>query len=361
MMPAARLLTLLAVACALLVAACGSDEDGASATEGPTVVATTGFAADLVSGVAGDDADVVQLVPDSANPHTYSASAKDRATLDRADVVVAFGRGYEEGLPLDEVSAARLELADSVGELRTFAEGELPEGEHGHEDEGEHAGEEKDAHAGEDKDAHAGEDKDAHAGDEKEEHAGEEKEEHAGEEEHGAGASDPHVWMDPNRLAAAAPKVAEALAKADGANADAYRERARAYADELRALDREITGMLEAIPADRRKLVTSHESMGYFADRYRFDFVGAPFGLAPEAEASAQDIAEVVEQVREARVPAVFAQQGDDPKVMRRIADEAGVEVVDDLLVENPGPQGETYAEAMRHNARRIAEALGST
>ena len=292
-----------------VVAGCG--DEGSPADDGPTVVATTGFAADLVRQVAGEDAEVVQLVPSSANPHSYSASAKDRATLGGADLVVAFGRGYEEGLPLDEVSGPRLEIANEVGSLRRFEEGELPE------------------------------------------------EEHAGEEERGPGARDPHVWLDPVRMAAAVPRIAEALARADEAKAATYRERGQRVARDLRALDGELRATMAPIPAERRKLVTSHESMGYFAERYRFEFVGAPFGLSPEAEASASGIAEVIAQIRREQVPAVFAQAGDDPKVMRRIAAETGVRVFDDLLVENPGPQGDTYAAAMRHNARVLVEALG--
>lgn len=349
-MPVVRLLAVVALASALLLVACSSDDDTGSAANGPTVVATSGFAADLVRGVAGTDAEVIQLVPDSATAHTYSASAKDRATLDRADVVVAFGRGYEEGLPLDETSAPQFAIAENVGDLRQFTEGDLPEGEHGHEDEDEHAAEGGDEHADEPEEEHSGEaEKTAREGAPEGRHA---------DGEHGAG--DPHVWMDPTRMAAAAPRLADMLAKADPGNADAYRQRAREHADRLRALDSELGEILASVPPERRKLVTSHDSMGYFADRYDFEFVGAPFGLAPEAEASAQAVAEVIEVVRAENVPAVFAQEGDDPKVMRQIAKETGVTVVDDLLVENPGPQAETYVEAMRHNARRIAEALGT-
>jgi ABC-type Zn uptake system ZnuABC Zn-binding protein ZnuA len=160
-------------------------------------------------------------------------------------------------------------------------------------------------------------------------------------------------------MAAAAPGVADALAKVDPGGADAYRRRAREYAEQLRGLDAELRRTLSEVPAERRKLVTSHESLGYLADRYDFEVVAAPFGLAPEAEASAEDLADVVAAVRRERVPVVFAQKGDDPKIMRRVAEQTGTEVIDDLLVENPGEAGETYADAMRHNARRIAEGLG--
>ena len=292
---------------ALLATACG--DDGAASGDKPAVIATTGFAEDLVREVAGPDAEVEQLVPDGAKPHSSGASAKDRARLDGADLVVAFGRAYEEGLPLDDLRAERFEIAESVGELR--------EADHAEED-GEHAEEEP------------GNDRDR----------------------------DPHVWMDPTRMAAAAPGIADALAKVDPDSADAYRSRAKEAAARLRALDAELRRTLAVVPEERRKLVTSHESVGYFADRYGFELVAAPFGLAPEAEASATDLQDVVAAVRRSKVPVVFAQQGDDPKVMRRIAEETGVEVIDDLRVESAGPGGGTYAEAMRFNARRIAEAL---
>ncbi len=272
-------------AVALVLPGCG-DDGGA---DGVQVVATTGFAADVVTAVAGGDAAVEQLVPDSAEAHSYGASAKDRRTLAEADLIVAFGRNYEEGLPLDEAEAPRFEITEHAGPLRP---------------------------------------------------------------------DDPHVWMDPTRIAESLGPLADALADADPEHAAAYRERAARYARELERLDREIRAILAGVPAERRKLVTSHDSLGYFADRYDFEFVGAPFGVSPEAEASASGLAEVIEKVREERVPAVFATEGDDPKVMRQVAAEAEVEIVDDLLVENPGPQAQTYREALLFDARRIAEAL---
>jgi zinc/manganese transport system substrate-binding protein len=330
----------IGLALSLLLAACGGEAEQATpAADGPVVVATTGFAADLVRGVAGEGAEVVQLVPDAADPHSYGASARDRAELDKAALVVSFGAGYEQGLPLDEVAAERVELAEHAGELRRFgepAQGRDDEDEDGH------------GHEDEDEDGH----EDGHG------HDGEDGHEDEGEHAHDQGSADPHVWMDPTRLAKAARGVGEALGRVEPARAEEFRERARAQARELRALDGELREILADVPEERRRLVASHESLGYFADRYDFAFVAAPFGLAAEAQASGQDVAEVIEAVRDEEVPAVFSQQGDDPKVMRRIAAEAGVEVVDGLLVEGPGAEAPTYADAMRHNARRIAEAL---
>lgn len=274
-----RMILICFSALALVVTGCGNDDEG-----GVEVLATTAIAADIVSAVAGSDAQVDALLAGSASPHGYGASAKDRARLEEADRVVAWGAGLESGLPLDDLDDEPLELA--------------------------------------------------------------------------AGERDPHVWMDPTRVAAALPRVADALAEADPGNAEAYRRRAAAYADELDRLDRELRRTLADVPEERRKLVTSHDSLGHFARRYGFQFVGAPFGLAPEAEPSAETVSDLIERVEAESVPAVFAEDTDDPELMRQIADAAGVAVVDDLLIEGFAGDVGGYQEMLRHDARRIAEAL---
>jgi len=273
---------ILICVCALAVVmpGCGDDSNDAAVN----VVATTSIAGDIARHVAGADADVAVLLPESASPHDYGPSAKDRARLEDADVVVAWGSGFEAGLPLDELDPEPLELA--------------------------------------------------------------------------RGERDPHVWMDPQRVVSALPRLAGALADADPANADAYRRRAATYAAALDRLDQELERTLERIPAGRRKLVTSHDALGHFVRRYDFEFVGAPFGLAPEAEPSAETVASLIGRVEREGVAAVFAEDSDDPELMREIAREAGVEVVDDLLVEGFGGRVGSYEGMLRFDAERIAEAL---
>lgn len=266
----------------LLVAGCGSDDPGGQTRL--AVVATTAIAADIARNVAGPDARVELLLPASANPHGYSASAKDRARLERAELVVAIGAGFEEGLSLEQLDRPPFELAENE--------------------------------------------------------------------------PNPHVWMDPVRIRAQLPRLAGALGDADPARRAAYERRASAYGEQLARLDAYIRRTVARIPPARRKLVTSHEALGYFIRRYGFEFVGAPFGITPEAEASSERVARLAEKIERAGVPAVFADDSDDPKVLREVARAAGVEVVDDLLIEGLGPQGETYEAALRFDARRIAAAL---
>lgn len=171
-------------------------------------------------------------------------------------------------------------------------------------------------------------------------------------------ADDPHVWLDPTLIASALPDLAASLGELDPANAEAYADRAEAYADELGDLDVALARTLDAVPPENRKLVTSHDVIGYYADRYGFEFVGAPFGVSPEAEASAGGIAELIEMVESEDVPAVFAQAGDDPEVLRRVAEEAGVVVVDDLLLESLSDEAPSYAEMLAFSTAKIADAL---
>jgi len=292
----------------LLLGACGDEE---SASDKPQVAATTSVAADIVRELAGEDAEVTQIVPDGSSPHSYAPSAKEQQQLAESDLLVYFHPGLEAALPLEEAKSS-FELAEHAGELRTYAEDEVAEGEHVPE----------------------------------------------GEEEHGDEGTDPHFWLDPLAIRATLPELADALAALDPDNASGYRQRAEAYAAELTRLDAELQRLVAAIPAADRKLVTSHDLLGYFADRYGFEVIGAVFGVSPEAEASAADVAGLIGVVEQAGVPAVFAQQGDDAQVLRLIAEETEVEVVDDLLLETLGPEADSYAEMMRFSTGRIVDAL---
>jgi len=178
--------------------------------------------------------------------------------------------------------------------------------------------------------------------------------EHAGELLSG----DPHVWMDPTRIARALPALADTLAEADPEHAEGYRGRADEYAAELSALDRELAATLRAVPRRNRELVTSHDALGYFAARYGFEVVATTFPASGvEAETSAARIREVEDVVRQTGVPTVFAEHEDDPEVLELVAEDTGVQVSDELLVESPGSAG-SYVAMLRHDAALIAAGL---
>ena len=145
--------------------------------------------------------------------------------------------------------------------------------------------------------------------------------------------------MDPARVATALRSLADALADADPQSADAFRRRAERYEDALLTLDGELRSTLDRIPAPSRELITSHDSLGYFADAYGFEVVATAFPASgAEAEPSACALGEV--DAAEANgVPAVFAGEEDDPEVLRQIAEDTG-SLSDGLLIESPGSAG---------------------
>jgi zinc/manganese transport system substrate-binding protein len=315
-----------------LLAACGSD-DGPAAGGEPHVVATTGVVADIAQQVAGPEAEVEQVIPDGASPHDFQLSARDRHLLEQADLLVVNGEGLEAGLPIDDVDGARWALAEHVGELLPF---ETEEGRRDDDDAHDDGGPDGGGGAPDDQSAHDDE-----------------------ADDHAHGPHDPHVWMDPTRVARALPSLADALGEIDPSGAAGYRERARRYADRLRALDAELERTLDAVPAPNRGLITSHDSLGYFADRYRFAVIATAFPASgPEAEGSAARIEELRRAVSDSGVQVVFAQQEDDPGILRRIAAAAGIEIEDGLIVESPTGAG-SYEEMLRVNAELIANALG--
>jgi zinc/manganese transport system substrate-binding protein len=270
--------------------ACGSDDE----SDGVTVTATTGIAADITENVAGHDAEVEQIIPDATSPHDFQLSAEDRQRIDESALLVRNGADLEQGIPIGELDVDQFVIADNVGELRPFEEG----------------------------------------------------------------PGDPHVWMDPTRVERALPALAEALGEADSEHASAYQERAKAYAEELRGVDHEVRTRLATIPPQNRELVTSHDALGYFADRYGFEIVATTFPASgPEAEASAATIRDVEAAIRSADVPTVYAEEEDDPKVLRNIASDTGVEIEEDLLVETPGDAG-SYVEMLRRDAELLSQGL---
>jgi zinc/manganese transport system substrate-binding protein/manganese/iron transport system substrate-binding protein len=116
------------------------------------------------------------------------------------------------------------------------------------------------------------------------------------------------------------------------------------------------------IPSERRKLITNHDTWGYFAERYGFAIVGTVFaGVSTEQEPSAQEIAALVERIRAENVPAVFTENTVNTRLAEQIAAEAGVQVVTDLYTDalgEAGSAGDTYIKMMRHNVAQIVAAL---
>lgn len=295
------------LALAAVLASCGTGPGGG----GPTIVVTHSILGDMVQQVVGDEADVEVIMGPGTDAHDFSPSAADQALLAEADLIVANGLGLEEAL-LDPIDAAAddgvpvLELGEQLQPLPLV---DIDEG-------GAH------------------------------------------------GSEDPHWFTDPLRVAEAVDLIGGAVAEeVDGVDTAAIGQQAQTYADEVRAVDGDIEEQLGAVPDSGRTLVTNHEVFGYFADRYGFEVVGTviPSGTTL-AEPSSAELADLVEVIDEAGVPAIFADTSSSDALAQTLADETGDDVqVVELFTESLGEEGSggsTYLELIQTNADRITDAL---
>ncbi|MDA2944549.1 MAG: metal ABC transporter substrate-binding protein [Actinomycetota bacterium] len=335
----------LLVAAMLTTAACGGTTGGDSApsTTEPesvaaslTVFATTSIWADIASR-ALCSADVASIIPIGSDPHSWEPSMATRGDLQSADLIIANGLDLEEGLlpVLDAVEAEGLPVLHMSDHIDLIGVG----------------GAEQDEDHADDHDDHADDD---HADDD---HA---DDDHADEDHHHDGP-DPHIWLDPIRVADALPAIVDA-AVAAGGNAAELATCAENYAEELTALDAEITSTLAAIPPAERLLVTNHDALAYFADRYGFEIVGTVIpSTSTMAETNAADLAELAMTITDLGIGTVFtdAQSTDvDARALTERLD--GVTVVPLLTgtLTSGAESGADYISLLRYDASAIAEAL---
>jgi zinc/manganese transport system substrate-binding protein len=177
---------------------------------------------------------------------------------------------------------------------------------------------------------------------------------------HATGEPDPHAWQDVGRARLYAARIGEGLAEADAPRAAAWREAAAAYDGRLEALDRHVRERIAAVPPERRIVVTSHDSFGYFGAAYGVRFL-APQGIGAGAQPSAAQVAALVRQIRAERVSAVFLDGPGSQAVMERLAAEAGVRprgrLYADTLSAPDGP-APSYEAMQRHNAALLAAGM---
>jgi ABC-type Zn uptake system ZnuABC Zn-binding protein ZnuA len=277
------------------------------------VVATTNLVADVVRRVGGDAVELTTLMPVGADPHTYTATPQDLRTLADAHVVLVNGLGLEEPLApvLDTLDGPPVISVNAGVATRAFGE------EAGHAEE---------------------------AGD-----------------DHAHGGIDPHTWLRVANVMVWAENVAAVLAALDPSHAADYTAAGQAYRDELEALDGDLRARLEALPAERRKLVADHDSLGYFADEYGFTVIGALIpSFSTLAAPSAQELAALQDTIRAENVPAIFVETTVSPELANRLARDLGVQVVTlytGSLSDPNGPAAD-YPAFMRYNVDAIVAAL---
>jgi ABC-type Zn uptake system ZnuABC Zn-binding protein ZnuA len=268
----------------------------------PDILTTTTILADVTKNVVGDRYRVGSLLPVGADPHSYQPAPQDVAKISRSKVLVINGAEYEhflEGL-IESADGQRPIIEASLG-LRLLTDTES---------------------------------------------------------EHGV---DPHLWLDPNNVISYVENIREGLAEFDPQGAEIYDSNANAYIAQLQDLDAWINGQIAPIDPQQRLLVTNHEALGYFADRYGFRVVGTVLeGTSSEASPSAEQMAALVEQIKLYEAPAIFLDASDNPQLAQQIAAETGVRVVTDLHIESltEDAPASTYIGMMRDNVTKIIEAL---
>ena len=395
---------LLTLALLLAAPAC-TDGDGnappaASAGAAPAlrVVTTTDIMADWVKNIGGEHVEVFTLVPTGADPHGFQPGAQDVVKVAEADLVLGIGLGLEASWLRELLqNAARdpltiVEVGDTIDPIEfvawhadevaileaiVHAVHEAEEGEISAEAaleeirellaraESSEETEEAEEHGEEDElaDAVSAIVSMAEAGEMEAGDALAAIEELTSEDEHkghGHGVNDPHFWFDPLRVKLAVNDISTRLSALDPERSASYGANAAAYSarlDELHTWTRKQVG---AVPEERRLLVTSHDSLGYFANLYGFDVVGVILSTTTEVEPSAVGLADLVDAVTANGAPAVFGETTVSERLAQTVATESGARLVR-LYSGSLGPEGsgaETYIGMVRTNVSRIAEAL---
>lgn len=306
-----RVAAALVVATAAVGAALPVASQSPEATERPDIVVTSPILGAVVSDLVGTGATVTVLMGNGVDPHDWSPSARDVEAVHEADLVVANGLGLEAGLDdaLDDAAANSVPVFRATDHIavRTLDD-------------------EHDAAA-----SGASED-----------------------EDHGHGAVDPHFWVDPLAMRDVVLALGPVV---EGLGVDVS-VRLPDLTARLEVLDSEVRTILEVVPPERRRLVTGHESMGYFADRYGLGLIGAVIpGLSSTGEVSASQLSAIAATVRESGVPVIFTEIGTPQAVVDAIAGETGVRVVP--LPSHNLPEDGSYFSFIRQIATAIAGALG--
>lgn len=273
------------------------------------VVASFSILGDMVQTIGGDRISLTTLVKPGMDAHVYAPTPADAKAVGEARLVVTNGLGFEPWMRrLMQASASKAQVAEAARSVKALKE----KGGHGH--------------------SHGH----AHAG------------------------TDPHAWQSVANAKLYAAGIRDALAAADPSGKDTYEANARRYVGELDGLEAEIVAAIARIPAERRKIITSHDAFAYFEHAYGLRFV-APRGASTAAEPSAQDVARIIRQIRQETIPTVFMENISDPRLIRQIAAESdakmGGALFSDALSASDGP-APTYIRMMRHNIRVISEAL---
>ena len=319
---------ILALSIVLIACTGGSSEAGCPEIDGReiNVVATTPMIGEFVSQVGGDNINLTVLMPAEADPHTYDPAPQDAGAIADADLVFYTGLKYEPAalVKLLENSACSAEVLAEVGE-NVFPI-EFKEG--GHDEEG-----------------HDDHDEEGH-------------DEHAG---HDHGAYDPHFWFDPNRVAYAAEYIESKLVEFDPSNASEYEAAGKVYVTELKGLVGQVSELISTIPSQNRKLITTHESLGYLEAKFGLEVLSTIIPSIDSAnEISPSQLIGVIDVIEDNNVKVIFIESEAPSVYAETIVAETGIKAVEGLWVETL-KEGQSYPEFLLDAVELIVENLRNT
>jgi len=297
-LPLLVVLAALLLAVAALAAACGGKGEEKTPKAGPRVVTSIELFADLIRPVAGERAQVTALVPASADPHTYEPLPSKLVDISKADLVLINGLGFEETL----LNVIENNVKGGVPIIEMSAG--LPVLEAGNKATG-----------------------------------------------------NPHLWLNVRNAMHYVEAARDALIQVDPAGEAEYGANAQKYLAELENLDRQVEQGIASIPAERRKLIVSHDAFPYLAERYGLKMVAAAV-RSPGQEPSAAKVADLTKQIKSENVPAVFKEPQVSARVLELAAEDAGVEV---CSLYSDAFQGEvdSYVKLMQYDADELVRCLG--
>lgn len=269
------------------------------------VVATYSILGDWVEKIGGDRVDLTILVGAEGDAHTYEPTPRDSVALAEAEILFENGLGFEvwlDGLfAASDSAASRVVVTDAIKPRELVVSKSRTE-------------------------------------------------------------IDPHVWHLPENARIMVESVTSSLERADPDHGAEYRLRQTEYIAQLDELDRWISQQAASIPESRRKLVTTHDTFGYLADKYGFEVISVLGSVSSDsADPSAAQVAEVINRIRSLQLPAIFAENILNPKLTQKIAAESGVKIVPTLYTDALGPAdspASDYLKMMRFNVKTVVEAL---
>lgn len=280
----------------------------AAPVKGLKVLAAESFLADITRNVTGSRATVDSLMPLGMDPHAFEPVPSDVVKIAESRLIIINGGGIESWLQklIKNAGGDHTVIEASAGLVsRTAREGEVIPDETG---------------------------------------------------------GDPHFWLDPISVIHYVENIRDGLSSIDPDGKDEYAKNAETYIGQLKELDAALREQAQSVPAEKRLIVTNHESFGYFADRYGFTVIGTIVpGVSTGASPSAQQLARLVDHIKSTGASVIFLEAGTNPQMADQIAKETGVKVVTDLYthsVTDANGKAPTYIAMMKYNMARIVENL---